>query len=63
MFELRQRGVNIFRSWVSPFISLMFVGSFALGAFLVVYNVAFGKNPVADVLASAIQRETVLPDK
>lgn len=63
MFELRQRGVNVFRSWVNPFISLMFVGSFALGAFLIVYHVAFGKNPIADAFESAIQRETVLPDK
>jgi hypothetical protein len=61
MLELRQRGVDIFRSWVNPFISLLFVGSFALGAFLIVYNVAFGKNPIADTFAAAIERETTLP--
>jgi hypothetical protein len=63
MFELRQRGVDIFRSWVNPFISLMFVGSFAFGAFLIVYDTAFGNNPVADAFAAAIERETVLSDK
>lgn len=62
MFELHQRGVNIFRSWVNPVISLLFVGSFSLGAFLIVYHVAFGENPIANTLAAAIERETVLPN-
>ncbi len=62
MFELRQRSVDIFRSWVSPFISVLFVGSFALAAFLIIYNTAFGKNPVADALAATIEHSTVLTD-
>ncbi len=63
MFELTQRKADFFRSWINPFISLMFVGSFSLGAFLIVYNTAFGKNPIAEAFASAIERETTLPDK
>lgn len=63
MFEITQRKADFFRSWVSPFISLMFVGSFSLGAFLIVYNTAFGKNPIADAFTSAIEQRTTLPDK
>jgi hypothetical protein len=59
--ELSQRNVNIFKSWINPLISLMFVGSFSLGAFLIVYKVAFGENPVANAMAAAIERETHLP--
>lgn len=57
MFELRQRGVDIFRSWVNPFLSILFVGSFALGAFLIVYDTAFGQNPVANAFASVVTQE------
>ncbi len=62
MLELRQRGVDVFRSWVNPLISLIFVGSFALGAFLIIYDTAFGKNPVAEALAATIEQSAVLPD-
>lgn|GEM_PF-3254649 len=62
MFELTQRKADIFRSWVNPFLSLMFVGSFALGAFLVVYDVAFGENPIANAMTRAIDQETILSD-
>jgi hypothetical protein len=40
----------------------MFVGSFALGAFLVVYDVAFGENPIANAMTRAIDQETILSD-
>lgn len=60
--ELSQRNVSVFKSWVNPVISLLFVGSFALGAFLIIYKVAFGENPVANAMASAIERETQLPN-
>ncbi|MBY0472741.1 hypothetical protein K2Q00_00435 [Patescibacteria group bacterium] len=63
MFELTQRKADIFRSWVNPVISLMFVGSFSLGAFLIVYNTAFGKNPIAEAFATALVQRTTLPDK
>ncbi len=59
--DLTQRNVSIFQSWINPVISLLFVGSFALGAFLIVYKVAFGENPIANAMAAAMQRETVLP--
>ena len=59
---LTNRGASIFQAWVNPVISLLFVGAFALGAFLIVYKVAFGENPIANAMASAIERETVLPN-
>lgn len=63
MAELTQRKADFLRSWVSPFISLMFVGSFALGAFLIVYHAAFGKNPIADAFATALEQRTTLSDE
>jgi len=41
----------------------MFVGSFSLGAFLIVYNTAFGKNPIAETLATAFEQRTTLSGK
>jgi hypothetical protein len=60
--ELSQRNVSIFKSWINPFISLMFVGSFSLGAFLIVYKVAFGENPIANAMATAIERDIQLSE-
>lgn len=59
---LTQRQVNIFRSWISPFLSLLFVGSFSLGAFLIVYQVAIGENPIANAMATTMIERTTLPN-
>ncbi len=56
------RKASIFRAWVNPAISLVFVGVFSTGAFLIVWNVAFGENPVATAMASAIEHRTTLPN-
>lgn len=57
---LTQRHVDIFRSWVNPFLSLLFVGSFSVGAFLIIYDVAFGENPVANAMAAVMVERTTL---
>lgn len=58
---ISNRSASIFSAWINPVISLIFVASFASGAFLIVWKVAFNENPVANAMASAIERETVLP--
>jgi hypothetical protein len=60
-YMISRRKASIFRAWINPGISLVFVSVFSLGAFLLVWNIAFGENPVANAMASAIERETVLP--
>lgn len=59
---LTQRHVSIFRSWINPFLSLMFVGTFTFAACLLIWHAAFGENPVANMMATAIERSTQLPD-
>lgn len=59
---ITQRNVSVFQSWISPALSLMFVGSFALGAGLIIWNVAFGQNPLANAMATAIEQRTVLSE-
>ncbi|HVY72501.1 MAG TPA: hypothetical protein VG984_00390 [Candidatus Paceibacterota bacterium] len=59
---LTQRNVSIFRSWINPAISLLFVGSFALGAGLLIWHAAFGENPIANAMAKTIIEHTTLED-
>jgi hypothetical protein len=61
MLTRTQRKVALFRSWVNPFISLLFVGSFTFAACLLIWNVAFGQNPIANAMAKAIVEHTTLP--
>lgn len=42
---------GIWSTQVNLFLSLMFVGSFTLGAGLIVWHTAFNANPVADLFA------------
>ena len=58
---ISNRSASIFKAWVSPAISLVFIATFAGGAFLIVWKVAFNENPVANAMAQAIERDTVLP--
>ncbi len=39
---------------VNGILALLFVGTFTLGAWLIVWHAAFGQNPVADVIAAEI---------
>jgi hypothetical protein len=57
---ISNRSATIFKAWINPVISLVFVGTFALGAFLIVWKVAFNENPIANALAQSIERDTVL---
>jgi len=43
-----------FRGNISSFLALLFVGSFALGAGLLIWRAAFDTNPIADSLAQMI---------
>jgi hypothetical protein len=45
---------SIFKSKVSGFLSLIFVGTFALGAGLIIWHAAFGENPLANAMASQL---------
>jgi hypothetical protein len=60
MLTRTERNVALFRSWVNPIISLMFVGSFTFAACLLIWNVAFGENPVANAMAAAMVHRTTL---
>ena len=60
MLTRTERNVALFKSWINPAISLMFVGTFTFAAGLLIWNVAFGDNPVATVMAQAIVRTTTL---
>ena len=60
---LTRGNATILGSWVNPVISLLFVGSFALGAGLIIWHTAFGENPIANVMAAQIERETILPNQ
>jgi len=43
------------------FLSVLFVGSFALGAGLIIWQAVSGHNPIADALYTQIQNETKTP--
>jgi hypothetical protein len=55
------QGNNIWSSQVNMFLSVLFVGSFALGAALILWQAFSGHNPMADVMYTAIQAETQTP--
>ncbi len=57
---ISNRDASIFRAWINPVIGLAFVGAFTFGAGLILWNVAFGENPVANAMAAAIIRNTEL---
>jgi hypothetical protein len=52
---------NIFQSQVNLFLSLFFVGTFTLGAGLILWHAFFGNNPIADAMYKEIQAETQTP--
>ena len=41
---------DIWRSKVNAFIAYTFVGTFSLGALLIIWHAAFGHNPLADFI-------------
>ena len=45
---------SILRSQVRSIIGIFFVGSFALGASLIILHVAYGHDPVQDAFTAAI---------
>lgn len=45
---------EVLLSDVGTFVGLLFVGSFALGAGLIIWHAAFGNNPLEAVLLSTI---------
>jgi len=45
---------SMLRSNINGFLALLFVGTFSLGASLIIWHAAFGENPIADVMASQI---------
>lgn len=51
---------SILRSKVNAFLAAVFVGSFALGAILLVWSTALGHNPLADAFAKIIVSENQL---
>jgi hypothetical protein len=51
---IRTAEVEWFRQNVNSLIALVFVGFFALGAGMLIWHSAFGKDPVIDGLASVI---------
>lgn len=48
-----------FRTNISSFLALLFVGSFALGAGLLIWRAAFDTNPIADSLAQVMYAESL----
>ena len=51
---------SIWRSKVRSLIGIMFIGSFALGAGLIIWHAASGKNPVEEAFTLEIANETQL---
>lgn len=51
--------VQYFRANVNSFIGLFFVASFALMIGLIIWNAAFGHNPLADFIAQAMVTQGV----
>jgi hypothetical protein len=54
-------GNTIWSSQVNLFLSVLFVGSFALGAWLIIWQAVSGHNPIADALYTEMQTETQTP--
>ncbi|MGC9602121.1 MAG: hypothetical protein ABSE76_00035 [Minisyncoccia bacterium] len=54
-------GNNIWSSQVNLFLSLLFVGSFTLGAGLILWQAFSGHNPITDAMYTEIQAETQTP--
>lgn len=51
---------NALHANINSFIALLFVGSFSLAMWLVVWQVAFGENPIANAFAEIIFKESSL---
>jgi hypothetical protein len=47
----------IFKAKVNGALALIFIASFTLGISLVVWNAAFGQNPVANAMAAYVVSE------
>ena len=54
-------GNNFWTSEVNLFLSVLFVGSFTLGAALILWQAVSGHNPIADALYTEMQAETQTP--
>ncbi len=52
---------SVWKSRVNSVIGLMFVGSCAIWAGLVIVQAAWGTNPLANAFAAMVQAETQLP--
>ena len=50
---------DILRSHVNFFLGTMFLGSFTLGAALMIWHAATDKNPVADAIAQTVYAQKV----
>lgn len=48
---------RVLRSNINSYVAFMLVGSFALGAILIVCQVAFGENPLANAFAPLVASE------
>ena len=51
---------DIWHSKVDSIIGILFVGSFALGAVLIIWQAAFNENPLANAMAAEMTAETQL---
>lgn len=49
---------SVWKSKVNTLLSFLFVGSFTLGALLIVWHVAFGNNPFADLIYKVSMSQT-----
>ncbi len=54
---------SIWDSQVNLFLSLFFVGSFTLGAGLILWHVAFGNNPIANAMSSYMLEDQALTNQ
>ena len=52
---------SILRSNVNTVLALMFVGTFAFGAGLIIWHTALGTDPVEQAFAKTIVAETQVP--
>lgn len=49
---------SIWQSRVNSFLGILFIGSFAFGAGLLIWHAAYGENPVANAFAAEMAAET-----
>jgi hypothetical protein len=42
---------SIWRSNINTYLSILFIAAFACGAMLIIWHVAYGENPLANVMA------------